>query len=57
MTVIVFDLDDTLYEEIDFVKSGFDKVSKFLFKNYHISKDECYQNMINELGKGRGKIF
>jgi putative hydrolase of the HAD superfamily len=50
--VIVFDLDDTLYDEIDFVKSGFKEISKYLQddKYYDFMIDEFYQN-------GSGKVF
>ena len=50
--VIVFDLDDTLYDEIEFVKSGFLEVSRYL-------GDEKYYNfMFEEFSKnGSGKIF
>ena len=50
--VIVFDLDDTLYDEIDFVKSGFREVSEFLGdkKYFDFMWDEFNKN-------GSGKIF
>ena len=50
--VIVFDLDDTLYDEIDFIKSGFKEISVYLKDNkyYNFMIDEFYQN-------GSGKIF
>jgi len=50
--VIVFDLDDTLYDEVDFVKSGFSEVSRYLgsTKYYDFMIEEFYQN-------GSGKIF
>jgi len=50
--VIVFDLDDTLYDEIDFVKSGFREVSEYL-------EDEKYFDFMWEefLKNGSGKIF
>ena len=50
--VIVFDLDDTLYDEIDFVKSGFYEISQFL-------KDKKYFDfMWNEFCQnGSGKVF
>lgn len=50
--VIVFDLDDTLYDEIDFVKSGFKEVSLYLkHKDY-------YDFMLNVFKKeGSGKVF
>ena len=50
--VIVFDLDDTLYDEIDFVKSGFKEISKYL------QDDKCYDFMLDEFYKnGSGKVF
>jgi putative hydrolase of the HAD superfamily len=50
--VIVFDLDDTLYNEVDFVKSGFKEISKYLDdeKYYDFMINEFYQN-------GSGKVF
>jgi len=50
--VVVFDLDDTLYDEIDFVKSGFREIAKFL------NSDEYYEFMYNIfLKEGSGKVF
>jgi putative hydrolase of the HAD superfamily len=50
--VIVFDLDDTLYDEIDFVKSGFKEISKYLKNNvyYNFMLDIFYQ-------EGSGTVF
>jgi putative hydrolase of the HAD superfamily len=49
---IVYDLDDTLYDEIDFVKSGFREISNYL------QSEEYYYFMITEFKKsGSGKIF
>lgn len=55
--VLVFDLDDTLYEEITFVKSGFRYVSYFLEKTFKVNAESIYQELILELELGRGKIF
>jgi putative hydrolase of the HAD superfamily len=50
--VIVFDLDDTLYDEIEFVKSGFKEVSNYL------GDKKYFKFMQNEfLENGSGKIF
>jgi putative hydrolase of the HAD superfamily len=50
--VIVFDLDDTLYDEVDFVKSGFLEVSDYL------GGKKYFDFMWNEfLENGSGKIF
>ena len=50
--VIVYDLDDTLYDEVDFVKSGFLEISEYL-------GDKKYFNFMWEEFKlnGSGKIF
>ncbi len=56
--VIVFDLDDTLYDEINFVKSGFRKVSEYFSNKYNLNQENFYQLTIDNLEKyGRGKIF
>lgn len=56
--VIVFDMDDTLYDEFEFVKSGFKAVSAFLEEQFGIEQIESYKWMWNRLQKqGRGAIF
>ena len=32
--ILIFDLDDTLYDEINYVKSGFKEVSIIYLKNF-----------------------
>lgn len=50
--VIVFDLDDTLYDEVEFVKSGFKEISKYL------ENDEYYDFMFNTFKReGSGQVF
>jgi len=50
--VIVFDLDDTLYDEIDFLKSGFKEIAHYL-------KNNEYYNFMMEVfeSEGSGKVF
>ena len=50
--VVVFDLDDTLYDEVDFVRSGFREVARFLGKNEYY--DFMYELFLKE---GSGKVF
>jgi putative hydrolase of the HAD superfamily len=55
---VIFDLDDTLYREIDFVRSGFKAVSEVIEEKYGISKIKFYQKLMRILEKdGRGKVF
>jgi len=50
--VIVFDLDDTLYDEVDFVKSGFLEISEYL------GNKKYFEFMWNEFKEnGSGKVF
>ena len=50
---IVFDLDDTLYKEIDFVKSAYLYINRYIKLRYSIdfseSIDKCLDNGINFL--------
>tara|TARA_B100001057_G_scaffold163718_1_gene164342 strand:+ start:2929 stop:3606 length:678 start_codon:yes stop_codon:yes gene_type:complete len=56
--ILVFDLDDTLFPEISFVKSGFKAVSNFLSNEFQLNKKQVYSHMILLLKKnGRGNVF
>lgn len=56
--VIVFDLDDTLYNEITFVQSGFRAVAQYLEADYGFNTEESYAFMLKTLEiKGRGAVF
>lgn len=55
--VLVFDLDDTLYDELSYVKSGFKAVARVLHQTYGLPEEENYHKMVNSLVKGRGRIF
>jgi putative hydrolase of the HAD superfamily len=58
MKAIVFDLDDTLYDEYDYVRSGFRKVAAFLSTHLNVQTEEIYSWMWNRLQThGRGAIF
>lgn len=45
--VVVFDLDDTLYKEIDFLKSGYRQVAQLVEKRYALSENEIYNNLLS----------
>ncbi|KJR42564.1 haloacid dehalogenase [Candidatus Magnetoovum chiemensis] len=58
MKAVLFDLDDTLYPEIDFVRSGFRAVDAFFAKRYNFSCGFLYDQMLNILNRdGRGSVF
>lgn len=55
---ILFDLDDTLYNERDFVFSGFLEVATYLGHKYDFSIDKLYSDIIDIFQKdGRGRVF
>jgi putative hydrolase of the HAD superfamily len=56
-TVLVFDLDDTLYDELSYVNSGFRAVARFLADEFQVEYDAAYQVMNRRLAGGRGRIF
>lgn len=56
--VIIFDLDDTLYNERTYVESGIQAVAAFGAEKFGWDSDASFHFMMNELDtKGRGAIF
>ncbi|TLS35777.1 HAD family hydrolase [Pseudalkalibacillus caeni] len=51
ITALVFDLDDTLYREIDYVKSGFKAVHQWLVENYEINEFYIRAKILFESGE------
>ena len=51
--VVCFDLDDTLYKEKDFLKSGYRKVAELVEKRFHYNAREVYNKLYSwyKLGK------
>lgn len=55
---IVFDLDDTLYSEKDFVYGAFEIVSEFIANKKNLESKFIFEQMMKTLdAHGRGKIF
>ena len=55
---LLFDLDDTLYDEKQFVKSGFIKVTEFIEDKFIVNKKDFYKILIDIFNSGsRGNIF
>lgn len=57
----IFDLDDTLYCEHDYVRSGFKAVAAYLHERYavgNVEVEEIYHRFVQVWEtKGRGKVF
>ena len=54
---VSFDLDDTLYDESTFIKSGLYHVSKYLYEKYLIKINDSTNFFHYELSKGRARIL
>ncbi|MBU7006383.1 HAD family hydrolase [Phosphitispora fastidiosa] len=55
---VVFDLDDTLYDERQFVSSGFKAVAQYLAGSYGLNNQKLFLQMQQLLcEEGRGRIF
>ncbi len=55
---VLFDLDDTLYDEIDYCRSGFRAVAGYLAGKYSISADKAFEIMWGEFtGGNRERVF
>ncbi|MBA3722720.1 MAG: HAD hydrolase-like protein [Parachlamydiaceae bacterium] len=55
--VIVFDLDDTLYDDISFVLSGFRKVAEYLSTFLDVEQEDIYNQLVIELQVNRNQVF
>jgi putative hydrolase of the HAD superfamily len=56
--ILVFDLDDTLYDEKKFVYSGFKEVANWISMLSNTSSIEIYNYMVEDLSiNGRGVVF
>jgi len=55
--VLVFDLDDTLYEEMEFVKSGFRAVANYLYESWSVPREVGYSIMLERLEISREYVF
>jgi putative hydrolase of the HAD superfamily len=56
--VLVFDLDDTLYEEMSYVRSGFQAVGTFMNHRWGVPEGESAKAMGIVLAReGRGRVF
>jgi len=56
--VLIFDLDDTLYEELTYVHSGFHAVARWLETQFDWKAERSYRGMLDVLAhEGRGLVF
>ena len=53
--LIVFDIDDTLYDEIDYVKSGYKEIAKIVENKYHLH--DIYDKLMKLFEKSSKNVF
>lgn len=54
---VIFDLDDTLVLEMDFIKSGFQAVAELLERNFGIGAQKAYQILLELHDKKKERVF
>lgn len=55
---VIFDLDDTLYNERTYVECAMLNVAEYFHKKYGFDKEEAYAELIHILDeRGRGRVF
>ena len=55
---VIFDLDDTLYPEMDYVRSGFSVIARLIARKYDLDSDDCYEGLMQTMQRGiSGKNF
>ena len=55
---VIFDLDETLYDEMQFVRGGFGAVAEYIAKSKGMLQNEVYMLLHEVLTEyGRGKVF
>lgn len=56
--ILIFDLDDTLYDERSYVESGLSAVAAFGYAEFGWNRKQSFQQMLHTLDtQGRGAIF
>ena len=56
--ILVFDLDDTLYDEITYVESGFRAVANFAEDRWQLDRHRMYEELQSVMiSAGRGQVF
>ena len=55
---VIFDMDNTLYDERQYVRSGFRAVSEYMAREFEMDKDHLYRLLLSIFSKkGRGEVF
>ncbi len=55
--VVIFDMDDTLYPEIDYVKSGYKHIASYLSNKLNMNAENVYNDLISIFNKNSNNVF
>lgn len=55
--VVIFDLDDTLIAEKEYIKSGYREVARYLSEKYNVVQEVIYKELWEILKKGTKNVF
>lgn len=55
--LVIFDLDDTLYPEMQFVISGFGEISRAIGREFHIDSNRVFDLLLREFRDDRRFVF
>ncbi len=56
-TILIFDLDDTLYKEIDYLSSAYKEIASFVSKKVNIPSEKLWQEMIASYHNGDNVFY
>lgn len=54
---VIFDLDDTLISELDYIKSGYKVIAETLSKKYNIESNKVYEDLMRAYSEGSKYVF
>lgn len=54
---VVFDLDDTLISEYEYIQSGFRVIANFLSEKYQLSSEDAFSTLMNLFHKNPKNVF
>jgi hypothetical protein len=58
ITTVIFDMDDTLYDEVDYCSSGFRAFGRFLGEKHGVDSEKAYELLWSEFCSGNhGRTF
>ncbi len=55
--LVIFDLDDTLISEFEYIKSGYRAVVRELFKKYNLLENETYDRLMSLFSEDSKNVF